>query len=89
MASNLRVDTTVVQTDIHHPTDSALLWMRWRVITRPGATSGRIIPRGVSTFHKPPLRLPTASPINKSNAWTRATQTRLAGNTGELDRDHA
>jgi transposase, IS5 family len=30
----LRVDTTVVQTDIHHPTDSTLLWDVVRVITR-------------------------------------------------------
>jgi len=30
----LRVDTTVVQTDIHHPTDSTLLWDTVRVLTR-------------------------------------------------------
>ncbi len=30
----LRVDTTVVQTDIHHPTDNTLLWDTVRVITR-------------------------------------------------------
>ena len=30
----LRVDTTVVQTDVHHPTDSGLLWDTVRVITR-------------------------------------------------------
>ncbi|MCU1315190.1 MAG: Transposase, family [Candidatus Acidoferrum typicum] len=30
----LRVDTTVVQTDIHYPTDSTLLWDVVRVITR-------------------------------------------------------
>jgi transposase, IS5 family len=32
--TKLRVDTTVVQTDIHHPTDSTLLWDAVRVITR-------------------------------------------------------
>lgn len=32
--SRLRVDTTVVQTDIHHPTDSRLLWDSVRVISR-------------------------------------------------------
>ena len=47
----LRVDTTVVQTDIHHPTDSALLWDAVRVITRLAQRLGEIIPRGVSTFH--------------------------------------
>jgi transposase, IS5 family len=30
----LRVDTTVVQTDVHHPTDNTLLWDVVRVITR-------------------------------------------------------
>ena len=30
----LRVDTTVVQTDIHHPTDNTLMWDVVRVITR-------------------------------------------------------
>ena len=32
--SRLRVDTTVVETDIHHPTDNTLLWDVVRVITR-------------------------------------------------------
>jgi transposase, IS5 family len=30
----LRVDTTVVQTNIHHPTDNTLLWDVVRVVTR-------------------------------------------------------
>ena len=33
-ATKLRVDTTVVQTDIHHPTDNTLLWDVVRVVTR-------------------------------------------------------
>jgi len=32
--NQLRVDTTVVQTDIHHPTDNTLLWDVVRVVTR-------------------------------------------------------
>jgi transposase, IS5 family len=32
--SRLRVDTTVVETDIHHPTDNTLLWDVVRVVTR-------------------------------------------------------
>jgi IS5 family transposase len=32
--SKLRTDTTVVETDIHHPTDNTLLWDVVRVITR-------------------------------------------------------
>src|SRR5437899_4332882 len=30
----LRVDSTVVQTDVHHPTDNTLLWDVVRVVTR-------------------------------------------------------
>ena len=32
--SKLRVDTTVVETEIHHPTDNTLLWDVVRVVTR-------------------------------------------------------
>jgi len=32
--SKLRVDTTVAETDIHHPTDNTLLWDAVRVLTR-------------------------------------------------------
>lgn len=34
--AQLRVDTTVVQTDIHYPTDSTLLWDTVRVLSRLG-----------------------------------------------------
>src|SRR5207253_3027062 len=47
----LRVDSTVVQTDVHHPTDSTLLWDTVRVITRLVQRLREIIPRGVSPFH--------------------------------------
>jgi IS5 family transposase len=32
--SAIRVDTTVVETTIHYPTDSSLLWDGWRVLAR-------------------------------------------------------
>src|SRR3979411_1170233 len=32
--ARLRVDTTVVETDIHHPADNTLLWDVVRVVTR-------------------------------------------------------
>ena len=32
--SAIRVDTTVVETDIHYPTDSSLAWDSWRVLAR-------------------------------------------------------
>jgi len=46
----LRVDTTVVQTDIHHPTDNTLLWDTVRVITRGVRRLSQAIRRGVQGF---------------------------------------
>jgi len=37
----LGVDTTVVQTDVHHPTDNTLLWDVVRVVTRLVAAARR------------------------------------------------
>src|ERR1700745_4340805 len=39
--TKLRVDTTVVQTDIHHPTDNTLLWDTVRVVTPSGRPPGK------------------------------------------------
>ena len=33
-ASAIRLDSTVVEANIHYPTDSSLLWDSWRVLTR-------------------------------------------------------
>ena len=46
----LRVDTTVVETDIHYPSDSTLLWDSVRVITRLIGRLGELLPRGVAGF---------------------------------------
>jgi IS5 family transposase len=46
----LRVDTTVVQTDIHHPTDNTLLWDTVRVITRLIGQLDRALGRRVKGF---------------------------------------
>ncbi len=46
----LRVDTTVVETDIHHPTDSTLLWDAVRVVTRLVGDLDELLPRGVPGF---------------------------------------
>lgn len=48
--SKLRVDTTVVETDIHYPTDSTLLWDSVRVLTRLIRRLGRILPEGIAGF---------------------------------------
>jgi IS5 family transposase len=59
--SKLRVDTTVVQTDIHHPTDNTLLWDVVRVLTR---LVGR-------------LASPIERPIKGFRNRTRATRRRM------------
>jgi len=46
----LRVDTTVVQTDIHHPTDNTLLWDAVRVLTRLLGRLGRLQGRCIKGF---------------------------------------
>ena len=45
--TKLRVDTTVVQTDIHHPTDNTLLWDSVRVLTRLVRQLAHLLPAGV------------------------------------------
>lgn len=46
----LRVDTTVVETDIHYPTDSSLLWDGVRVITRLCLRIGEHLPQVLDSF---------------------------------------
>jgi IS5 family transposase len=46
----LRVDTTVVETDIHFPTDATLLWDTVRTVTRLVDQLHEALPRGVQGF---------------------------------------
>jgi IS5 family transposase len=46
----LRVDTTVVETNIHHPTDATLLWDTVRTLTRLVEDLHEKLPRGVKGF---------------------------------------
>jgi len=46
----LRVDTTVVETDIHHPMDNTLLWDAVRVVTRLVGNLDDLLPQGVPGF---------------------------------------
>jgi len=46
----LRVDTTVVETNIHFPTDATLLWDTVRAVTRLVEDLHKILPRGVQGF---------------------------------------
>ncbi len=48
--TKLRVDTTVVETDIHHPTDNTLLWDSVRVVTRIVRRLDTLLPAGVGAF---------------------------------------
>ena len=48
--AKLRVDTTVVETDIHWPTDSTLLWDAVRVLTRLVKRLGEPVPSALSGF---------------------------------------
>jgi IS5 family transposase len=48
--TKLRVDTTVVQTDIHHPTDNTLLWDAVRVLTRLLGRLERLLGRCIKGF---------------------------------------
>ena len=47
----LRVDSTVVQTDIHHPTDNTLLWDVVRVLTRLVGRLGKAVRQPLPGFH--------------------------------------
>ena len=50
--AKLRVDTTVVETDIHHPTDNTLLWDVVRVVTRlVGRLAKALEMRCIKGFH--------------------------------------
>src|SRR2546425_6478538 len=46
----LRVDSTVVQTDIHHPTDNTLLWDVVRVVTRLVGRLAKAVQQRVQGF---------------------------------------
>ena len=48
--TRLRVDTTVVETDIHYPTDSTLLWDGVRVLTRLVGQLGALLPAATQGF---------------------------------------
>ena len=79
----LRVDTTVVQTDIHHPTDNTLLWDVVRVVTRLVGRLAAMIDRRIKGF-----RNRTRAARRRMQALQRMTtaqrQERQAGKYREL-----
>ena len=77
--SKLRVDTTVVQTDIHHPTDNTLLWDVVRVVTRLIGRLAKAIGRRIKGF-----RNRTRAARRRMQALQRMTTTqRLGQQTGK------
>ena len=48
--AKLRVDTTVVETNIHYPTDATLLWDSVRTLTRLVGSLDEELPQGVQGF---------------------------------------
>ena len=77
--SKLRVDTTVVQTDIHHPTDNTLLWDVVRVLTRLIGRLAKAIGRRIKGF-----RNRTRAARRRMQALQRMTTTqRLGQQTGK------
>src|SRR5436309_2747184 len=49
--NTLRVDCSVVQTDIHHPTDNTLLWDVVRVVTRLVGRLKKAVQKRIPGFH--------------------------------------
>ena len=76
----LRVDTTVVQTDVHHPTDNTLLWDVVRVVTRLVGRLADMIERRIKGFHnrtRAALRR-MSSPVDDHNATARAANRQVS-----------
>jgi len=86
----LRVDSTVVETNIHYPTDATLLWDTVRTVTRLVGRLDEALPRGVRGFSK---RTRSArrrmQELERMSATQRHTQQKpkygqLLGITGEV-----
>jgi transposase, IS5 family len=86
--THLRVDTTVVETDIHFPTDASLLWDAVRVLTRLVRRLGEHVPsarRGVADHTRRARRrmqeLSRMTPAQRARQQTRKYRD-LLGVTG-------
>ena len=71
----LRVDTTVVETDIHYPTDATLLWDTVRTVTRLVDKLHQELPRGVRGFtHRTRSARRRMQELERMSATQRHTQ---------------
>lgn len=57
VGDELRIDTTAVETNIHHPTDSTLLWDSYRVLSRLLTDLREVAPELVGTRRLQPRRI--------------------------------
>ncbi len=81
--SKLRVDTTVVATDIHHPTDNTLLWDVVRVVTRLVGRLASTIERPIKGFRNR-TRAARRRMLAIQRMTTRQRQTQQRGKYREL-----
>jgi IS5 family transposase len=90
--STLRVDTTVVEANIHWPTDSSLLWDSWRTLYRllgqardcfPGGVGSRFHERKVKKLHLFITRYAT-SPAKKRQRTVKKCQRKLLEQVARL-----
>ena len=74
--STVRADTTVVQSDIHHPTDNTLLWDVVRVVTRLVGRPMDAIERRIEGFpnRRRAARRRDAGAIQRMTTMQRHTQ---------------
>ncbi len=71
----LRVDTGVVETDIHYPTDATLLWDTVRTVTRLIDKLHEEPPRGVQGFtHRTRSARRRMQELERMSATQRQTQ---------------
>src|ERR1700756_1787600 len=85
--SKLRVDTTVVATDIHHPTDNTLLWDVVRVVTRLLGRLADIIERPIKGFRNR-TRAARRRMLAIQRMTTTQRQTQQRGKYRELASNH-
>jgi len=72
--TKLRIDTTVVQTDIHYPTDSTLLWDLVRVLSRLLGRLGELLGQRIKGF-----RYRTRAARRRMQALQRMSATQRLG----------
>jgi IS5 family transposase len=77
--STIRVDTTVVETNIHFPTDSSLLWDTWRVASRIMQRGREIAPQSCPhRFHDKKIKRLNLQITRYSNSTAKKRKRQVA-----------